>query len=291
MCLNRAWQKTRRQSRLFWRTCTKASSLKIAKDVAVLHEVAIAQGADPAAPISIADVPYLEEIANRTRFALDSQRLSEYFEFNSILEGFMTVAKKLFGSARSVMLRRRYGIRTCVRLISSMLIKHSSATSVISTHEWTNTNMRQNFPCERQNAWQTGRASSRSAALVWNFAKPGDTPVLMTHDEVTTLFHEFGHALHELLSQAELTNQAGTHVAWDFVETPSQLLEEFAWSRESLDLFARNYKTGEPLPQDLYDAMTRTRSLGKPMIRHNSSITRRWTRPTTRANRDLTPRR
>lgn len=117
------------------------------------------------------------------------------------------------------------------------------------------------FPLSGSKTFVNGNKQLKSAALVCNFpVASGEKPSLLPHTMVTTFFHEFGHLMHVILSETELATFAGTNVATDFVEAPSQIMENWAWQKDVLSQFAKHYKTGEVIPADLVDRMISART-------------------------------
>ena len=214
------------------------------------------------------DVGYASEKLRQQRFAFSEEDLKPYFPTEAAINGLFEVAARLFGLS----FRQRDGVD----------LWHPDARfyDVFDTDG----SLRAGFYVDiyartgkRGGAWmdvcrnrvrQADQLQVPVAYLVCNFAPPaGDAPALLTHDDVITLFHEFGHGLHHMLTEVDLPSVGGiSGVEWDAVELPSQFMENYAWKREALDLFARHYKTGEPLPQALLDKMLAARDFQAGMF-------------------------
>ena len=207
------------------------------------------------------DVAYAAEKLRRARYELDEEELKPYFPAPAVMEGLFGLAEKLYG----IRLQARQGVDVWHRDVRyyDVLDAHGEAIAGCYLDLYARTG-------KRGGAWmdvcrsrfRDGVSQSLPIAfLTCNFPPPTrDTPALLTHDDVLTLFHEFGHGLHHMLTQVDIPSVGGIDgVEWDAVELPSQFMENFGWNREALDGFARHYKTGEPLPQALFERMLAAR--------------------------------
>jgi len=224
-----------------------------------------------AAELEAWDIGYYAEKLRQHRYQLSQEELRPYFPISRVLPGLFAVAERLFG----LTLHLLDGVETWHPAVQVYAIADSEGQP------------RGRFyldlyarPHKRGGAWMDGCLARRrladrvrlpAAYLVCNFTPPvGDDPALLTHNEVLTLFHEFGHGLHHLLTTVDYLPVAGIHgVEWDAVELPSQFLENWCWSREALDRLAGHYQTGEPLPEALYERMQAARHFqaGIQMVR------------------------
>lgn len=204
------------------------------------------------------DFSYYSEKYKEKLFAFSGEDLRPYFKLENVIEGVFEHARRLYQLTFKPVDGQYPVYHPDVRVFEVYDEK---------TNEFVGLFYADFFPRESKNggAWMTnyieqglffGNVRRPHVAIVCNFTKPtSEKPSLLTHDEVLTLFHEFGHSLHGLLSKVKFRSLAGTNVYWDFVELPSQVMENWAYEKESLDLFARHYETGEKIPQELADKL------------------------------------
>ena len=203
------------------------------------------------------DVSFASERLRKQRFDLDDEILKPYFPLPAVLEGLFDKVAQVFG----VRVVPREGVAVWDPEVGYLEL--CNAQGAVFAGLYLDLYARTG---KRSGAWMdVCRSRFREqthlfqpvAFLTCNFASPsGDTPALLTHDDVLTLFHEFGHCLHHLLTEVDWPSVGGIDgVEWDAVELPSQLLENFAWNQEALLSFARHYRTGQVLPEALYQRM------------------------------------
>ena len=196
------------------------------------------------------DSAYYSEKLKQQLFAIDDEQLKPYFKLENVLDGAFTIAGKLFGlKFKEVFDIDKYHVD-----VRTFEVEDDKGLKAIFYADF--------FPRKgkRNGAWMTsfkpqyikdGKNERPHISIVCNFTKPTATkPSLLTFNEVTTLFHEFGHALHGMLADTTYPSLSGTSVYWDFVELPSQIFENWCYEPEALALFAQHYLTGEIIPQD-----------------------------------------
>ncbi len=199
------------------------------------------------------DVGYYMEKLKQEKFDLDDEALRPYFPLDRVVQGAFEHARRLYG----LEFRQVEGVATYHPDVKVYQVMDSHDERFIGLF-YTDF-----FPrnTKKGGAWMTqfrdqglmgGEIRRPHVSIVCNFTPPaGGRPSLLTHDEVRTLFHEFGHALHGLLSDCTYRSVGGTNVYWDFVELPSQVMENWTEQKESLDLFARHFESGEGIPAEL----------------------------------------
>jgi oligopeptidase A len=214
-----------------------------------------------APPLAPWDVAYYAEKLRRKRYDFDEEQLRPYFPFEGVLQGMFEIVRRLYG----IEVKQESGVPAWDQAVKYYSILDSGGA-------WLGSFYADFYPREnkRGGAWMDSLITGTPAAdgfkphlglICGNQTPPvGGKPSLLTHREIETIFHEFGHLLHHLLSRVEIRSLAGTRVAWDFVELPSQIMENWCWEREALDLFARHYQTGETIPEQLFEKMKRARN-------------------------------
>jgi oligopeptidase A len=208
------------------------------------------------------DLAYFSERLQESRFKVSQEALRPYFPLPKVLEGLFAVTERLYG----IRVRERPGVSVWHPSVRYYDLTDSQGHIVAGFYLDPYSRLE-----KRSGAWMDECVVAKSlpsgttvpvAQLVCNFTAPlGAAPSLLTHDEVTTLFHEFGHGLHHMLTRVAYPSIAGINgVAWDAVELPSQFMENFVWRPEVLPLISAHVKTGEPLPADVLQRLLGTRT-------------------------------
>lgn len=238
------------------------------QDLAELKAFAAEQGVQDLASW---DVGYFSEKLRQQRYSISQEEVRAWFPIDKVLSGLFAIVQKLYG----IEIQELHDFDTWHPDVRLFEIRENGAhVGRFFFDLYARAN-------KRGGAWMDGARDKRRAAdgslvspvanLVCNFTPAvGGKPALLTHDEVTTLFHEFGHGLHHLLTRVEHAGASGINgVAWDAVELPSQFMENWCWEPEGLALISGHYETGEALPQALLDKMLAAKNFqsGLMMVR------------------------
>jgi oligopeptidase A len=217
---------------------------------------------DPALTLEPWDVGYWSEKQRQKLYDFDDEALRPYFPLPRVMAGLFETVERLYGvkAVPNPSMPTWHPTVGAYELVDERGARLGAFYADL-------------FPRDekRGGAWMNGLISGvvgpdgavgpHLGLICGNVTPPvGAQPALLTHDEVETLFHEFGHLLHHMLSRVEVRSLAGTNVAWDFVELPSQIMENWCWEREALDLLGRHHETGAPIPDDLFQKMKRART-------------------------------
>ena len=225
------------------------------------------------------DIGYWSEKRRKALYDFDSEELRPYFPMQGVLEGMFSIYAGLYG------IRFEQRATACIQPgevlpEGAVEVWHPEVLFYEVYDEESNEHLGSFYAdwyprdSKRGGAWMNCLACGcppmngqprvpHLALMCGNMSRPvGDKPALLTHGEVETVFHEFGHLLHQILSDVEVESLAGCNVAWDFVELPSQINENWCWESEALDRFARHWQTGEPLPEELKRKMLAARNCG-----------------------------
>ncbi|ASG01027.1 oligopeptidase A [Vibrio anguillarum] len=215
------------------------------------------------------DIAYYSEKQKQHLFDISDEELRPYFPESKVVSGLFEVLHRVFGMS----VKERSGVDTwhpSVRFFDIFDAKGSLRGSFYldlyaREHKrggaWMD-------DCRGRRITQNGELQTPVAYLTCNFNRPiGDKPALFTHDEVVTLFHEFGHGIHHMLTQVEVGAVSGINgVPWDAVELPSQFLENWCWEEEALAFISGHYETGEPLPKEMLDKMLAAKNFQSAMF-------------------------
>ena len=259
LTLERRMAKSGARAQEFLEDLKKRATSAFAKECRELEEFKAQQTGQPVTALAPWELGYFSEKLRQARYDFDEEQLRPYFPMTRVISGLFELAKRVFGL--EIVARSPGAVEVWYPEVKFYDLYDQNRKHLGSFYsDW--------HPREskRGGAWMnyliTGgpqRDGSRKPHLgliCGNMTPPaGDKPALLTHREVETIFHEFGHLLHHLLGEVEIKSLNGVNVAWDFVELPSQIMENWCWERESLDLFARHHENDTLIPDAIFKKM------------------------------------
>lgn len=215
------------------------------------------------------DIAYYSEKQKQALYAINDEELRPYFPEDRVLSGLFELMKRIFG----LRIEEKFGIDTWHKDVRFFQIydEQGEERGAFYLDLYARENKRGGAwmdDCINQKRFADGSLQKPVAYLTCNFNKPiGNKPALFTHDEVTTLFHEFGHGIHHMLTQIEVGDVAGINgVPWDAVELPSQFLENWCWEEEALAFISGHYETGKPLPKEKLTQLLKAKNFQAAMF-------------------------
>ena len=224
---------------------------------------------DESAELQAYDWQYYDTLLRKTEYGVDPNEVAQYFELNQVLDGMFEITGEVFG-----LTYERVDAPTWHPEVITYAI-HDAASGDLISHFYMDLFPREAkfshaaaFPLVPGRRLDDGTYQHPVSAIVANVTKPTEErPSLLQHQEVETMFHEFGHILHQTLTKAELVRFSGTSVERDFVEAPSQIMEHWTWKPDVLQRFARHHETGEPIPEDLVDRLVAAKNLNIALMK------------------------
>jgi oligopeptidase A len=265
LTLERRMAKAGQRALDFMTDLQRRATPAFAQETRELERFKAEQTGRPVGPLAPWEVAFWAEKLRRARYAFDEEALRPYFPMNAVISGMFELVKRVFGLQ---VVERPVGaeLETWHPEVKFYDVTDRAGRPLGSFYaDW--------HPREskRGGAWMNylltggprpdGTRAPHLGLICGNMTPPAEgRPARLTHREVETVFHEFGHLLHHLLGEVEIKSMNGVNVAWDFVELPSQIMENWTWERESLDLFARHHETGEKIPDEMFKKMIAARN-------------------------------